>query len=67
MLETVRDFQEHLSNTPPPGPMSEDSQRRHSEFDRMISDWVQTTPRSKPGNGAPARDQRVAVAAGRRK
>jgi archaellum component FlaC len=69
MLETVRDFQEHLSNTPPPGPMSEESQRRHSEFDRMISDWVQTTPRSKQGNGAPARDQRVPVAAtgGRRK
>jgi hypothetical protein len=63
MIETVRDFQEHLSNTPPPGPMSEESQRRHSEFDRMISDWVQTGPRAKQGKAGPPRDQRVPVAA----
>lgn len=53
MLETVRDFQEHLTQTPPTQPMSEEARRRHTEFDRMISDWVQATPRLKPA-GAPA-------------
>jgi hypothetical protein len=47
MLEAVRDFQEHLSNASPEQLMSEESRRRHSEFDRMISDWVQASPRLK--------------------
>ncbi len=53
MLETVRDFHDHLSKTPPEEQVSEESQRRHSEFDRMISDWVQATPRVKPAKAPP--------------
>ena len=47
VLETVREFQEHLTRASSGQAGSEESQRRHSEFDRMISDWVQTTPRLK--------------------
>jgi hypothetical protein len=53
MLDTVRDFQEHLGKTSPSEPLSEDTQRRHSEFDRMISDWVHASPRPKPAKAAP--------------
>ncbi len=64
LLETVREFHEHLTRTPPGQPLSEDSQHRHSEFDRMISDWVQTTPRLKQGKPSPlAREEKVAVRA----
>ncbi len=70
MLETVRDFHDHLSKTPPEQQPSEESQRRHSEFDRMISDWVQATPRLKPAKPPappPLRDkgqEKVPVRAG---
>ena len=47
VLETVREFQEHLTRASSGQAGSEESQRRHSEFDRMISDWVQTSPRLK--------------------
>jgi hypothetical protein len=47
VLETVREFQEHLTRATAGQVGSDESQRRHSEFDRMISDWVQTTPRLK--------------------
>jgi ABC-type transporter Mla subunit MlaD len=49
MLQAVREFQEHLMRASPQQPMPEELRRRHSELDRMISDWVQTTPRLKQG------------------
>jgi hypothetical protein len=48
MLETVRDFHEHLLRMPEvqeQQQLSAEPQDRHSEFDRMISDWVQAAPR----------------------
>lgn len=56
MLETVRSFQEHLSRTLPAQQLSDESQRRHSEFDRMISDWVQATPRLRQSGPGADRD-----------
>jgi uncharacterized phage infection (PIP) family protein YhgE len=53
MLEAVRDFQEHLTRATPEQLASEETQRRHSDLDRMISDWVQTTPRLKQGKPPP--------------
>jgi hypothetical protein len=64
LLETVREFHEHLARTPPSQQIADESQRRHSEFDRMISDWVQATPRlrqSKPA-AAPGKDDERASA-----
>ncbi len=59
MLQTMREFHE-LTRASPQQPMSEELQRRHSEFDRMISDWVQTTPRLKSGKPPPlAREEKV--------
>jgi hypothetical protein len=47
MLETVRDFHEHLLRMPEvqQQQLPADPQDRNSEFDRMISDWVQAAPR----------------------
>jgi len=53
MLEAVRDFQEHLTRATPEQLASEETQRRHSDLDRMISDWVQMTPRLKQGKPSP--------------
>jgi hypothetical protein len=72
MLETVRAFLEELSKQPPSQPLTEEAQRRHSEFDQMISDWVQATPRLKPSVHERRRDSvderklARAVAAGNR-
>jgi hypothetical protein len=46
----VRDFHEHLLRMPEVQQQQQeklpaDPQDRHSEFDRMISDWVQAAPR----------------------
>jgi hypothetical protein len=57
MLETVRDFHEHLTRTLPSQQIADESQRRHSEFDRMISDWVQATPRLRHSKPAAPRDK----------
>jgi cell division septum initiation protein DivIVA len=59
MLETVRDFHEHLMKTPTANASPDEAQRRSSEFDRMISDWVQATPRLKRSVTAPSREERV--------
>ncbi|MGH7633608.1 MAG: hypothetical protein ACRENC_07745, partial [Gemmatimonadaceae bacterium] len=60
MVETVRNFQEQLGKTSTSQPSNEETQRRHTEFDRMISDWVQATPRVKPGKSGPReKDERV--------
>jgi hypothetical protein len=48
MLEKVRGFLAELNKETPAKPLSEEAQRRHTEFDKMISDWVQATPRFKP-------------------
>ncbi len=53
ILKTVREFHEYLSRAQSQQPLSEDMQRRHSEFDRMISDWVQASPQLKPAGSAP--------------
>jgi flotillin len=53
MLQAVREFQEHLMRASPQQPVPEELQRRHSELDRMISDWVQTTPRLKRSRPPP--------------
>jgi hypothetical protein len=64
MLETVRDFQEHLTRASSGQLAPDESQRRHSEFDRMISDWVQTTPRLKQGKPPPLpREEKQALRA----
>jgi hypothetical protein len=63
MLETVRDFQEHLTIASYGQLAPDESQRRHSEFDRMISDWVQTTPRLKQGKPPPPREEKQALRA----
>jgi hypothetical protein len=55
MVETVRNFQEQLGKEPEQ--ITDDSQSRHSEFDRMISDWVQTTPRLKPTKAGAQRER----------
>jgi hypothetical protein len=61
MVETVRNFQEHLGKTPTAQQPSEETQRRHTEFDRMISDWVQASPRVKSSKSGPREkeDERV--------
>jgi hypothetical protein len=53
VLKTVREFHEQLTKASSQRPLSEEMQRRHTEFDRMISDWVQATPQLKPGQSAP--------------
>lgn len=63
MLETVRDFHEHLIRTPALQQIPDDPQRRHSEFDRLISDWVQAAPRlmqNGPSAGHENGEERVA-------
>jgi hypothetical protein len=60
MVETVRNFQEQLGKEPEQ--ITDDSQRRHSEFDRMISDWVQTTPRLKPTKAGAQRGEEKVLA-----
>ena len=62
MVETVRNFKDQLDKTPGAQPPSEEAQRRHTEFDRMISDWVQASPR-KPGRAGSREkdDDRVLV------
>ena len=52
ILKTVREFQEHLTRAAAQQPLSDEMRRRHSEFDRMISDWVQGTPQLKQGQAA---------------
>jgi len=64
MLDTVRDFHDHLSSATPSEQMSDESRRRYSEFDRMISDWVQATPRLKGTSPGPR--SRAEEAAARR-
>ena len=59
VLDTVREFQEHLTRASSAPGNSEESQRRNTEFDRMISDWVQATPRLKQGK--PPRDEKIAA------
>jgi hypothetical protein len=54
ILKIVREFQEHLIKAAAQQPLSEEMQRRNSEFDRMISDWVQGTPQQKQAKVAPA-------------
>lgn len=72
MLEKVRAFLNELTKGPSAQPLSEEAQRRHSEFDQMISDWVQATPRLKPSVQEGRRDSvderklARAVAAGNR-
>jgi hypothetical protein len=63
MLETVRDFHENLIRTPALQQIPDDPQRRHSEFDRLISDWVQAAPRlmqNGPSAGHENGEERVA-------
>jgi hypothetical protein len=48
VLETVREFQDHLTRASAGQSSSDELPRRSTEFDRMISDWVQTTPRLEP-------------------
>ncbi len=61
VLDTVREFQEHLTRASSAQGSSEDSQRRHTEFDRMISDWVQTTPRLKQPKSPSLREEKAAA------
>jgi hypothetical protein len=58
MLETVRDFHEHLLRMPEvqQQQLPADPQDRHSEFDRMISDWVQAAPRFTQASLVPVND-----------
>lgn len=62
LLETIRDLQEHMAKTPATHPASEETQRRSTEFDRMISDWVQATPRLKPSVQAEPSEEPVVAA-----
>jgi hypothetical protein len=64
MVETVRNFQDQLSN---PEMSSEEAERRHSEFDRMISDWVQASPRLKQNKPVSGREEKVLARAGGRR
>lgn len=57
MLATVRDFHEQMTRSPPTQQIADESQQRHSEFDRMISDWVQATPRLRQSKPTAARDK----------
>lgn len=59
MVETVRNFQEQLGKTPPSPQAAEESKRRYTEFDRMISDWVQAAPRPKQGKGQHKDEERL--------
>ena len=58
MLETVRDFHEHLLRMPEvqQQQLPADPQDRHSQFDRMISDWVQAAPRFTQTSLVPVND-----------
>ena len=58
VLDTVREFQEHLTRASSAQGNSEESVRRHTEFDRMISDWVQTTPRLKQPRAPSPREEK---------
>jgi hypothetical protein len=64
MVETVRNFQDQLGN---PDLTVEEAERRHSDFDRMISDWVQTSPRIKQNRPAGGREEKVLARAGSRR
>jgi hypothetical protein len=52
VVKTAREFHEQLSKASSQKPLSEEMQRRHTEFDRMISDWVTSTPQLKQGQSA---------------
>jgi hypothetical protein len=53
LLKAMREFQEQLTKASPQQPLSEELQRRHLEFGRVISDWVEAAPRAKQAKPAP--------------
>jgi hypothetical protein len=59
MIDTVRQVHDHLVETTtsssPPAPA--ELQSRHSDLDRMISDWVETTPRTRRRRGTAMRER----------
>lgn len=64
MIDTVRQFHDHLLQASTAQPDAEDVHHQHADLDRMISDWVQTAPRMRRRRARVARsdgDQLVAT------
>jgi len=56
MIDTVRQFHDHLLRASTAQHLPEGVRDRSTELDRMISDWVQTTPRLRRRRTAAPRD-----------